>query len=128
MIESGAPDVSSTIPADSATGVLITSTIIVEFDEDMDTSSITTNTTNASCSGSIQVSSASNDFATNTCIQMNGDPTSSSDNTTFTVTPANTLSNNNTTYKIRVKTTVKDPSGNTMDNQFETGTGFTTEK
>ena len=59
---------------------------------------------------------------------MNGDPTSSRDNTTITVTPANTLSNNNTTYKIRVKTTVKDPSGNTMDNQFETGTGFTTVK
>ena len=52
------------------------------------------------------------------------DPTNSSDNKTFTINPGADLAVS-TVYKIRVKTTVKDPSGNTMSNQFETG--FTTD-
>ena len=48
------------------------------------------------------------------------------DNDTFTVDPSANLSNS-TTFKIRVTTGVKDPSGNSMISQYETGTGFTTE-
>ena len=51
-----APTVSSISPTDNQSGVSITDNISVTFSEAMDTSSVTTNTSNTSCSGSLQLS------------------------------------------------------------------------
>jgi hypothetical protein len=124
MTESVAPTVDSTVPADTATGISCTDNITVTFIEDMDTTSVTTNTSDTSCSGTIQISL--DNFGS--CAQMtNGDP-STSDNKTFGVKPAtgSILSSAPARYKIRVTTGVTDPSGNPMSDNNTTGTGFTT--
>ena len=89
----------------------------------MDNTSVTTNTSDTSCSRTVQVSSDS--FSN--CVQMSSSPIASSDYKTFTFTPSSSLSFS-TTYKIRITTGVKDESaGNALINQYETGTGFTSE-
>ena len=118
----------------------------------MASTSITTNTGNTSCSGTIQIST--DNFSS--CIQMtNGDPITN-DNTTFSVNPDSgtgvtvdgsgnkRLQNLDWSedpargsvadplrFKIRVKgglTGVKDLSGNTMSSDNTTETGFLTAK
>ena len=116
-----APTVSSVYPADNQNGVSITGNISVAFSEAMNTTSVTTNTSNTTCSGSFQLSS--NDFSS--CIQMSSSPSSSNSNMTFTVDPSNNLSNY-TNYKIRVTTGVKDTCGNSLSSQLEISNGFTT--
>ena len=87
----------------------------------MDTTLVTTNSSNTSCSGTFQVSSDS--FST--CVQMNSSPSVSNSNKTFTVTPSDNLSYS-TTYKIRVTTGVNDSWGDNLVSQFETPNGFKT--
>jgi hypothetical protein len=113
-----APTVSSSTPADSTNPVAIDTNISMTFSEVMDNSTITTNTVNTSCSGTLQVSS--DNFSN--CIQMSS-LTVSNSNKTFTVTPSLSLSYS-TTYKIRVTTGVKDIAGNTLSSQYETSSGF----
>lgn len=118
-IDTTAPTVSSTTPADNTPGVARNTTIQVVFSEAMDTSTIST-TTSTSCSGSLQVSS--DNFTT--CVAMtSATPTASSGNTTFTMTPASPLASA-TTYKIRVTTAAKDVAGNSLASTFTQGTGF----
>ena len=88
----------------------------------MDTASVTTNTSDTSCSGSFQLSSDT--FST--CVQMSSSPSSSNSDKTFTVDPSSNLSYA-TSYKIRVTTGVKGTTGNNLSMQYETSTGFTTE-
>ena len=87
----------------------------------MDNTSVTTNTDNASCSGTLGVSS--DNFSN--CVQMSSAPASSSDNMTFTLDPSGSLTGG-TTYKTRVTTGVKDTAGNAMSSQYETSSGFAT--
>ena len=103
------PTVSSTSPSNGDTSVSTSTSISVTFSESMDTTLVTTNSSNTSCSGTFQVSS--NSFSS--CIQMNSSPSVSNSNKTFTATPSGNLSTS-TTYKIRVTTGVKDSSGNTL--------------
>ena len=117
-----APTVSSISPTDGQTGVSISENISVTFSEAMDTASVTTNTSDTSCSGSFQLSSDT--FST--CVQMSSSPSSSNSDKTFTVDPSSNLSYA-TSYKIRVTTGVKDSAGNVLGSQYETSTGFTTE-
>ena len=114
------PSVSSTSPSDSDTLDSIPSAVSVTFSDAMDTTSVTTNTSDTSCSGTFQVSSDS--FST--CVQMSSSPTASNSNKTFSVTPSSSLTFN-TTYKIRVTTGVKDTSGNALSSQYEMTNGFT---
>ena len=97
--------------------------IYVYFSEAMDTTSITTNTSATSCSGTFQLSSDS--FSN--CIQMSSSPSVSNTNKIFTFDPSSNLSDG-IVYKIRVTTGVKDGSGNNMSSQYATGTGFTISK
>ena len=122
-LDTTAPTVSSTSPADSGTSATITSSISMTFSEAMDNASITTNISDTTCSGTLQVSSDS--FST--CVQMSSSPSASNSNKTFMVTPSSSLSFS-TTYKIRLTKGIKDDgAGNTLSNQYETGTGFTSE-
>ena len=115
------PTVSSVYPPDNQNDVSITDNISVTFSEAMNTTSVTTNVLNTTCSGSFQLSS--NNFSS--CIQMSSSPSNSNSYRTFTVDPSNNLSNY-TNYKIRVTTGVKDTAGNSLSNQYETSNGFTT--
>ena len=117
-----APTVSSISPTDGQTGVSISENISVTYSEAMDTASVTTNTSDTSCSGSFQLSSDT--FST--CVQMSSSPSSSNSDKTFTIDPSSNLSYA-TSYKIRVTTGVKDSAGNVLGSQYETSTGFTTE-
>ena len=119
-IETLAPTADTTTPSDSATSVSASTTIAVTFSEAMNTTTLTTNTSDTSCSGSLQVSSDS--FTT--CVRMTAAPTASNSDMTFTVTPNTSLSGS-TTYLIRVTTTATDSAGNALASTFTTGTGFT---
>ena len=95
------PTVSSIYPADNQNGVSISDNISVTFSEAMDSTSVTTNTSNTSCSGSFQLSS--DNFSS--CILISSAPSISNSNKTFSIDPSNNLSNY-TNYKIRVTTGV----------------------
>ena len=113
--------VSAISPNDGSTGVSISASISLTFTKAVDTTTMTTNTADTSCSGSIQVSA--DNFST--CVQMSGSPSSSDSDRTFTLTPASNLAST-TTYKIKITTDVKDTSNNTLTSQFSTTAGFTT--
>jgi len=104
-----APTVSSIYPTDNQSYTSISDNVSVTFSKSMEVSSITTNTSDTSCSGSIRVSS--DNFST--CVQMSSAPTASNSDKTFTLDPSDNLSYS-TTYKIRVTTGVKDSAGNTL--------------
>jgi len=126
---SQAPDPDTTAPtvtsvsttADNQSSVSITDNITVTFSEAMDSTYVTTNTSDTYCSGTLRVSS--DNFST--CVKMSSAPSSSNSNKTFTLDPYDNLTVS-TTYKTRVTTGVKDTAGNTLSSQYETSSGFTT--
>ena len=127
-----------TVVSYSPTIIDNTSSISVTFSEPMDNSTLSTNTSDTTCSGTIQVSS--DNFST--CVQMSTPTNTSSDNTssdnsssdnnttsfasnsdkTFTVTPSNNLSNV-TSYQTRIKSSVKDVAGNTLADDYSVSIG-----
>lgn len=113
-----APTVQSTTPSDLESGVPASTSIEVEFSESMDPATVTTNTADEGCTGSLQISR--DGFAT--CVPMMGAPTTS-DGQTFAVTPAEPLPSV-ATVQIRVLASVTDAGGTPMDADFTTGTGF----
>lgn len=124
VVDVTAPTISSTTPANSATGVAVGSTIAVTFNEAMNAGTVTAQTAAGVCTGSVQVSSQASNFAS--CIAMTAAaPTFSGGNTVATFTPASSLTTS-TTYLIRVTTAVQDASNNALGTQFTTANGFTT--
>ena len=114
------PTITSVSPVDNTSSVAVNSTVALTFSEKMSTSTISTNTSDTSCSGSFQLSS--DNFTS--CVKMSAAPTASNDNQTFTSTPADNLSTS-TTYKLQATTSVKDPAGNALATAYTTN-GFTT--
>jgi hypothetical protein len=88
----------------------------------MDTTYVTTSTSDTNCAGTIRVSP--DNFST--CVRMSSEPVSSNSNKTFTLDPYDNLTRL-TTYLTRVTTGVKDTAGNAMGSQYETSSGFTTD-
>ena len=118
-----APTVSSvSTTADDQSSVSVTDNITVTFSEAMDTTYVTTSTSDTNCAGTIRVSP--DNFST--CVRMSSEPVSSNSNTTFTLDPYDNLTRL-TTYLTRVTTGVKDTAGNAMGSQYETSSGFTTD-
>jgi hypothetical protein len=116
------PTVSSiSTTADNQRSVSITENITVIFSEAMDTTYVTTSTSDSNCAGTIRVSS--NNFSD--CVRMTREPVSSNSKMTFTLDPYDNLTSS-TTYKTRVTTGVKDTAGNAMSSQYNTSSGFTT--
>lgn len=122
VVDTTPPSMSSTVPADGATNVAVTSSISMTFDEAMEMATLTVNTTDTTCSGTVQLSS--NSFAS--CVRFGGPLAASNGNKTFTATPASNLSGS-TTYKIRVTTDGEDASGNALSSTYVQATGFTTQ-
>jgi len=118
--ETTGPTVSSVYPADNQNGVSISDNISVTFSEAMDSTYVTTSTSDTNCAGNIWVSS--DNFSS--CVRMSSEPASSNSNMTFTLDPHDNLTVG-TTYKTRVTTGVKDTAGNSMSSQYETSSGFT---
>ena len=116
------PAVESVSPEDGASDIALDSSIAVTFNVIMDASSITTNTADTSCSGTVQLSSDS--FST--CVKM-GAPVASNSNKTFTLTPAAELPKG-TTYRIKVLETVKNSFGVGLTAAHVTTNGFTTKR
>ena len=116
-----APTVYLISPTDNQSGVSISDNISVTFSEAMDTTYVTTSTSDTNCAGTIRVSS--DNFTS--CVKMSSEPVSSNSNKTFTLDPYDNLSYS-TTYKTRVTTGVKDTAGNALNSQYETSSGFTT--
>jgi hypothetical protein len=118
-----APTVTSvSTTADDQSSVSITANITVTFSEAMDTTSVTTSTSDTNCAGTIRVSH--NNFST--CVRMSSEPVSSNSNKTFTLDPYDNLTRL-ATYLTRVTTGVKDTAGNAIGSQYETSSGFTTD-
>ena len=119
-----APTVTSvSTTADDQSSVSVTDNITVTFSEAMDTTYITTSTSDTNCAGTIRVSP--DNFST--CVRMSSEPVSSNSNKTFTLDPYENLTRL-TTYLTRVTTGVKDTAGNAMSSQYEeTSSGFTTD-
>ena len=118
-----APTVSSvSTTADNQSSVSITDNITVTFSEAMDTTYVTTGTSDTNCAGTIRVSS--DNFSS--CVKMSSEPVSSNSNKTFTLDPYDNLTVS-TTYKTRVTTGVKDTAGNALNSQYETPSGVTTD-
>ncbi|MBF0240667.1 MAG: DUF1566 domain-containing protein [SAR324 cluster bacterium] len=115
-----APTVSSTSPADGGNWMPGQSTgWVVNFSQAMSTSTITTNTSDTTCSGSVQVSSDS--FST--CVRMSAAPVASNSNYSFTLTPYASLTGG-TTYKIRVTTGAQSSGGTALASTWTHSTGI----
>lgn len=112
------PSVQSTTPADLVTGVAPIGVVEVTFSELMAAATITTNTADDACSGSLQLSA--DGFAT--CVRMAGPP-ATSDGQTFVIGPMASLASA-TTYQLRVLGDVTDAGGTPMGADFTTATGF----
>lgn len=117
------PRVTGTEPADGATDVPLLSQITVRFSDPMDPGTVTTNT-GTSCSGAIQVSLASADFAS--CVPMSQAPLASTDGRAFTVSPAAALESGET-YRVRVVRTAASLEQRILAAEYETANGFTTQ-
>ena len=116
------PTISSISPTDGQTGVSVSENISVTFSETMQSSSVTVNTDNTTCYGSLALSS--DNFST--CVKMSSSKTNSNANRTLTFRASPDSVFRDTTYKIRVTTAVKDKSGNSLSSQYETSNGYTT--
>ena len=114
--------VSTISPANSATNVVLNSSISVTFNIPMNPATLTAQTVSGAPSGSVQLSS--DNFIT--AIGMSASAgTMSNGNTTVTFTPATNL-NMNTTYKIRVTTAATSANAIPLPAQYTAANGFTT--
>ena len=119
--DTSAPTIAELSPSDNSTNVPVASKIVVTFSDAMLPYSVTTNTADTKCSGSLQLSS--DNFST--CIKMSGSPVASDNNTIFSVTPVSSLSLE-TNYKIKITTSVSEASCNKLATDNTTTNGFTT--
>ncbi|MCS5553616.1 MAG: Ig-like domain-containing protein, partial [SAR324 cluster bacterium] len=115
------PTITSVSPTDNSSDVSVSTTITATLSEKISTGTVTTNTSDTTCSGSFQLSS--DNFSS--CIKMSAAPSVSNDDKTFSLTPADNLSGR-TTYKLKLTTSVKDNEGNALENAYTTTNGFIT--
>jgi len=101
-----APTVNSTFPQSNTVEIPLDTSIIITFSEEMDKESITVNTENDTCSGSIQLSRD----GLGTCTQFITNPTTAN-GLTFSVTPLSDLIQGSS-YQIKITQDAKDQAGN----------------
>ncbi|MCP4749485.1 MAG: hypothetical protein GY866_01195 [Proteobacteria bacterium] len=108
-----APTISSVRPANDSTEVALDVFISVAFSEAVKTASISVNTEDTTCSGSIRLSA--DEFST--CIPMAEDASPDADGLVFTLTPAAKLSYG-TTYSAKITQGVADDAGNILASAY----------
>ena len=114
------PSITSVNPNNGSSDVSENSSIVIVFSESMNTDSISVNTTNSTCSDSLQVSS--DNFSS--CKKWNANPIDSSNKTTFTAVLADNLTSE-TTFKIKITTDVKDSDDVNLKSEWVQSSGFT---
>ncbi|MBX3724134.1 MAG: Ig-like domain-containing protein [Turneriella sp.] len=117
------PSVAAVTPGDLKNAIPSFAPVAVTLSDPitLDLSTITTNTTDRSCSGTFQVSSAADDFAPNTCVQMAAQPLAVAAQT-FVLNAAGGFEPG--IYKVRVTTGMKDIAGNSLVTTYTLNTGF----
>lgn len=113
------PRVIATVPANDAVGVSPTTAVAVTFDRAMLAASVTTNTIDDGCSGTLQLSF--DDFAT--CVRMSA-PAASNGGATFSAVPSLPLQQG-AIYRLRVKGGVASAQGRILGQDFSQPDGFT---
>jgi hypothetical protein len=96
-------------------------TLSVSFSREMNTNTVTINSTDTACNGSIQLSN--DDFLT--CFRLKSlTYNSARTKFSFKVHPDNPITAGQTGIKFRVTTAAEDTLGNAIDSQFTSTTGF----
>jgi len=121
ILDNTPPSVATIIPVSSSTAVSAFSVITVNLSEPIVPGTVSGNTADTTCSGSIQVSG--DDFAT--CVKLGAAPVANGDNSSFTLQPAgpNYLTPAGT-YKVKVSNALRDLANNTFTTS--TSAGFAT--
>lgn len=110
-------------PTDNAEEVPLNQSIVLVFSEEMNESSMTTNSEDTTCQGSVQVSD--DDFET--CLQVAKTETSTDDSNRYSYELKPTsLMNAQTTYKVKVTTDLKSIDNIALLSDYTTPNGFTT--
>ncbi|MBM9498661.1 Ig-like domain-containing protein [Leptospira sp. 201903071] len=114
------PALTQTTPLNNAANIPINAKLTVVFSKVVNINSVTTNTADNNCSGSVSLSS--DNFVT--CVRMNSAPTSpfGTNSASFRLDPANNLATS-TPYKIRVLDTIVDESGRKLSATVTTSFG-----
>ena len=112
--------IGSISPQDGTTDVTPGTPIVINFNAQVDTSTLTVNKADTNCSGSLQISL--DDFQT--CEQVSDDPAFSNGNTTATIYTSSVFYGS--TYKVLLTSDINDPSGTSRDSNYQTSTGFST--
>lgn len=118
-----APSVASVTPGDLTNAIPSAAPVTIAIADPLalDLATVTTNTSDNNCSGTLQISLASDDFAPNTCVRMNSQPVALSAQT-FLLRAAGGF--NPGVYKVRITTDLKDIAGNSMSVPYTQSTGF----
>jgi hypothetical protein len=96
----------------------------VVFSRPVQPASVTANTADSQCTGSVQLSRAADNFST--CVRLATQPAASSGNTKFLLTLAGLL-DANTHYLLRVTSAVVDLNGVPLSATFTSQSGFVTD-
>ena len=113
------PTVENITPVKQAINVSKSTNITVTFDIAMDPSTITANSSDTSCTGTVQVS---ND-GFSSCIQMDGNPSPDGENKVFTLIPGADLTLEKT-YVVKVTTGAKSEDGMGLSTDYAQSNGF----
>jgi uncharacterized delta-60 repeat protein len=116
-----APTIVQMVPSDASTDVPINTSISITFNKAIVSSTVTSNTSDSVCSGSVQLSNDS--FVT--CVQATSNPVASNGDTTYTVIPASSLSEN-TNYKVKLTTAITSSDGSSLSIDLITNFSVTT--
>jgi hypothetical protein len=115
------PTVTNTFPRDNVVGIRGASPVVfIQFNQAMLPGSLTTQTANGPCTGTLQLST--DNFAT--CVGFTGQPIFDVGATGATATPL--VLQATTTHRIRVRGTVTNAGGTPIGEDFTQATGFTT--
>lgn len=105
------PGIASLTPSTSMSWTTLSVPVLVKFNKPMDTSTVTVNTTDTTCSGSIQITTAADNFAT-ACLKFSS-LTTTTRNSVFSAALTADL-DPNSDYIIKVLGTVTDFQGKTL--------------
>ncbi|MDH5721487.1 MAG: Ig-like domain-containing protein [Spirochaetia bacterium] len=112
-----APEVEEIHPPSGISGLPLNTLIIVTFGEPINANSVTVNTTDTQCTGSIQISAKTDDFSQ--CVTLAAQPVTV-DNVVFTIQLKNLLAAS-TNYKIKITTGITDIAGNPIAANYNSG-------
>jgi len=116
-----APTIMDTVPGDGMTNIPRNTGLSVTFSEQMNSATITTNESDTSCSGTLQLSA--DGFTT--CIQMQMQPTTDVAGERYTVTPQSDLDYSKS-YIFKITTGAFNLKGDSLASDYTAPVGFQT--